>query len=88
MLVRSALATGAKSLSRHLAYLPSNVMSASAPQLAELPTETLEHVLLHLPGQDIIKMEMVRRLSPTPREWLLIFVSYDPGQSTIPGPHS
>lgn len=40
-------------------------MSASAPHLAGLPTETLEHVLLHLPVRDIIKMEAVRRLSST-----------------------
>jgi len=38
-------------------------MSASALQLAGLPTETLEHVLLHLSVQDVIKMEAVRRLS-------------------------
>jgi len=47
-------------------------MSASAPNLDELPTETLEQVLLYLPGQDIIKMEAVRRSPPTPRESLLI----------------
>jgi len=55
-------------------------MSAPALHLAELPTETLEHVLLYLPGQDIVKMEEVRRLPPTPREALLIsIVSYGLG---------
>ena len=43
-------------------------MSASVVHLVELPTETLEQVLLHLPGQDIIKMEAVRRLPPIPRD--------------------
>jgi len=46
-------------------------MSASALDLAELPAEILEHVLLHLPGQDIIKMEVVRGLRLTPRKSLL-----------------
>jgi hypothetical protein len=35
-------------------------MSASTPRLSELPTEILEHVILYLPGQDIIRMEVVR----------------------------
>jgi len=35
-------------------------MSVSALDLAELPAEVLERVLLHLPVQDIIKMEAVR----------------------------
>ena len=67
---RFALAAGARS--RSLACLPSNIMSASAPHLTELPTETLEYVLLRLPVQDVIKMEVVRSLSLTPREWLLM----------------
>jgi len=36
-------------------------MSAVALGLVGLPAEILEHVLLHLLGQDIIKMEVVRR---------------------------
>jgi hypothetical protein len=48
--------------SRSGAYSPLtlNAMSASTPCLSELPTEILERVFLHLPGQDIIKMEVVR----------------------------
>jgi hypothetical protein len=34
-------------------------MSTSISSLSELPAEILEHVLLYLPGQDIIKMETV-----------------------------
>ena len=63
-------------------------MSPSAPHLAELPTETLEHVLLYLPGQDIVKMEAVQRLPLIPPESSLIFVLYDLGQPTLPGPYS
>ena len=62
-----------------LAYFPSDIMSPSAPHLAGLPTETLECVLLHLPAQDVIKMEAVRRLLLTPHKRPLIFVLYDPG---------
>ena len=35
-------------------------MSTSTFRLTELPVEILEQVLMHLPGQDIIKMEVVR----------------------------
>ena len=35
-------------------------MSASSSRITELSIEVLEHILLHLPGQDIIKMEAVR----------------------------
>jgi hypothetical protein len=35
-------------------------MAASTPRLNELPTEVLEHVILHLPGQDIIKVKAAR----------------------------
>ena len=35
-------------------------MSASISHLTELPIEILEQILLHLPGQDIIKMDTVR----------------------------
>jgi len=63
-------------------------MSPSPPHLTQLPTETLECALLHLPIQDIIKMGVVRRLLLTEHERPLIFVLYDPGQLTLPGPHS
>jgi len=43
-------------------------MSTPVPRLTGLPAEILEHVLLHLPGQDIIKMEVVRRLFADPRK--------------------
>ena len=35
-------------------------MSASISRLSNLPIEILEQILLHLPGQDIVKMEGVR----------------------------
>jgi len=34
-------------------------MPASPFRLPELPVEILEQIFLHLPGQDIIKMEVV-----------------------------
>ena len=37
-----------------------DTMSASIFRLTELPIEILERILLHLPNQDIIKMEVVR----------------------------
>ena len=37
------------------------MMSPSTSRLTELPVEILEKILLHLPGQDIIKIEAVRR---------------------------
>ena len=37
-----------------------SLMAAPTPRLNGLPTEILEHVLLHLPGQDIVKIEAVR----------------------------
>jgi len=37
-------------------------MPASVPLTVWLPTEILEHALLYLPGQDIIRMQAVRRL--------------------------
>ena len=39
--------------------------------LAELPVEVLEQVLIHLPGQDIVKMEAVRRPTANFR-WALV----------------
>jgi len=46
-------------------------MSAPVPHLIGLPAEILEHVLLHLPDQNIIKMEAVRRPFADPRKSLL-----------------
>jgi len=40
-------------------------MPAPALRLTELPIEILEKILLHLPDQDIIKMESVRRAVAT-----------------------
>jgi len=37
-----------------------NLALNSMFRLTELPVEILEQVLLHLPGQDIIKVEAVR----------------------------
>jgi len=51
--------------------LSSNVMSAPVPHLTGLPAEILEHVLLRLPGQDIVKVEAVRRSFANPRKLLL-----------------
>lgn len=42
-----------------------SVMSASTPRLTELPIEILEQIALQLPGQDIIKIEAVRRAMVT-----------------------
>ena len=36
------------------------IMVASLPHLTEFPVELLEQIFLHLPGQDIVKMETVR----------------------------
>jgi len=48
-------------------------MLASAFHLTELPVETLEQVLLHLPSQDVIKMEMVWRVIVIPDDFPLTF---------------
>ena len=37
-----------------------DLMSAPIPYLTGLPTEILEQILLNIPGQDIVKMEVVR----------------------------
>ena len=42
------------------------IMSVSRFYLITLPLEILERILLYLPSQDIIKMEAVRILVPTP----------------------
>jgi len=44
----------------------SNLVSALIPCLVGLPTEILERIPLHLPGQDIVKMEVVRGVVPDP----------------------
>ena len=41
-------------------------MSPSKLRLTELPIEILERILLHLPGQDIIKIEVVREAMVVP----------------------
>jgi len=33
------------------------------PHLTEIPAEILEQIFLHLPGQDIVKMEVVQRIA-------------------------
>jgi len=43
----------------------SGTMSASTLRLSELPVEVLEQILVHLPGQDIVKVEVVRRVVVT-----------------------
>ena len=53
-----------------------------------LPTEILEQLILHLPGQDIIKMEAVRRVKANFRRTVVDFVLYDPGQPTLSRPRS
>jgi hypothetical protein len=39
-----------------------NMMSAPVSYLTILPIEILEQICLHLPGQDIIRMEAVREV--------------------------
>ena len=41
-------------------------MPALTFRLTELPTETLEQILLRLPSQDIVKMEAVRPIITIP----------------------
>ena len=48
-----------------LCPMPENIastISASTACLSGLPIEVLERILLHLPGQDIVKMDVVLRL--------------------------
>ena len=59
-------------------------MSASISNLAELPIEILEKILLQLPGQDIVKIEAVRWLLH-PTRLGVDFSLNDPDQPTIPG---
>jgi len=49
-----------------LALNPTNTMPVSIFRLTELPVEILEQIFLHLPGQDVIKMEVVRRVIAIP----------------------
>jgi len=49
-----------------------------------LPTEILEQLLLHLLGQDLIKMEAVRRVSANYRRTAVDFMLHDLGQPTLP----
>ena len=56
------------------------------PCLTTLPTEILEPILLHLPGQDIIKVEAVRRSIVNEPEPSLTFCN--PGKPTLPGSRS
>ena len=51
-------------------------MSSSIPCLTELPVETLEQTFLCLPGQDIIKMEVVRIASVTFTHFPTDFILY------------
>ena len=62
-------------------------MSASIFRLTELPIETLEQILLHLPNQDIIKMEVVRCHYYLTRSGVGLALC-DSDQSTIPGSDS
>jgi len=48
-------------------------MSARTSHLTELPTEILENILLHLPGQDIVKLEVVRYVVATQHDSALTF---------------
>ena len=66
----------------------SDTMSVSLPDPIELPTEILEQILLHLPGQDVIKVEVVWRVTADSR-WIIVdFTTYDLGQPAFSGRHS
>ena len=51
-----------------------STMSGSTFRLTDLPVEILEQILIHLPDQDIVKVEVVRRIVVIPHdcvdEWL------------------
>jgi hypothetical protein len=51
--------TPSPDLNASMATVP-NIMSTPISPLAGIPTEVLEHALLYLPGQDIIRTEAVR----------------------------
>jgi len=63
-------------------------MSASPSYLTMLPTEILEQLFLHLPGQDLIKMGAVRRVNVNLRQTVVDFTLFDLGQPTLPRPRS
>jgi len=54
-------------------------MPASPSYLTMLPTEILEQLLLHLPSQDFIKMEAVRRANTNFRQTVVDFTLFDLG---------
>ena len=70
-----------------LCLYDSDIMSASSLNLTELPTEVIEQILLHLPGQDILKMEAVLRLTADSKQ-IVDFAMHDPGQPAPSGPRS
>jgi len=61
-------------------------MSMSPSYLTTLPTEILEQLLLHLPGQDIVKMEAVRRVEANFRRTVVDFALCNLGQPALPRP--
>ena len=63
-------------------------MPARVSRLTGLPTEILEQIFLHLPGQDIVKMDGVRRGMVDSAQLLLTCPRHDLDQPTIPGPGS
>lgn len=53
--------------------LAHNSNTMSMLRLTELPIEILEQILLHLPGQDVFKMEAVRHVVAIPHNSALTF---------------
>ena len=49
----------------HTSGTDSKTMSVSSPNLTDLPVETLEQILLNLPGADIVKIEVVECFVPS-----------------------
>jgi len=66
----------------------SKTMPAPPPNLTDLPIEILERIFLCLPGQDIIKIETVRSVTPISIRTFVDFALYDLGQPTHSRPHS
>ena len=62
-------------------------MHTSTSYLVTLPIEILERTLLDLPGQDIVKMQAVRRIKAYSR-WIVDFFLRDLGQPALSRPHS
>ena len=50
----------------HTSGTNSKTMSVSSANLTDLPVETLEQILLNLPGADIVKIEVVECFVATP----------------------